>query len=76
MITDSHVTFGVVASGIAMATCYSHLNYGAKVRLIFVFAILKTLIINILERTENCQVCSTQKKYVPKSFTFSVRISV
>lgn len=47
----------------------------AKVRLIFVFTILKTLIINILARTENYRVYSTQKKYVPKSVTFSVRIS-
>lgn len=55
---------------------FSHRFDIAKVRLIFVFTIPKTLTINILTRTENPQVYSTQKKCVPKSFTFSVRISV
>lgn len=59
MVASSQETFGVVVFGIAMATCDSHLNYDAKVQLIFVFAIANVLIFNVLKRTKNYQVCST-----------------
>ena len=55
---------------------FSHCFDIAKVQLIFISTIANALIFSVLKRTENYQVCSTQKKYVPKSFTFSVRISV